>query len=405
MACAAGRAQALNLTCSPPPHDPVPGWGQSLATGAAGITLIHVQYARSGVGRWQTVQQWAAAMTRSPVAAHPDTAGLYQGAPAVAFAVHTAGQPAYAAALGALDDHVATLTRERLARAHGRIDRGHLPALREFDLIRGLTGIGAYLLHRHGGGDLLRNVLSYLVRLSEPQMVSGVALPGWWSDHGPSDRPSPRWPGGHGNLGMAHGIAGPLALLSTSMRRGVVVTGHAEAIARIVAWLNQWRSGTRSRAWWPETISQPEWRTGTVRQPGPQRPSWCYGTPGLARAQQLAALALADTRAQLRAEEALSGCVADEQQLSLLGDASLCHGWAGLTHTTWRAAADAADDGALAAHLPRLRARLEEHLHRRGPPPADGLLEGTAGLRLVEHTVAGTAPPTSGWDACLLLDG
>lgn len=226
----------------------------------------------------------------------------------MAFVVHAAGQPAYVAALGVLDGHVATLTRERLARAHGRIDRGHLPALREFDLIRGLTGIGAYLLHRHGGGDLLRDVLSYLVRLSEPQMAGGVALPGWWSDHG-------------------------------------VVTGHAEAIVRIVAWLNQWRSGTRSRAWWPETISLSEWRTGAVRQPGPQRPSWCYGTPGLARAQQLAALAL------------------------------------------------------------RLQARLEEHLHRRGPPPADGLLEGTAGVRLVEHTVAGTAPPTSGWDACLLLDG
>jgi hypothetical protein len=33
---------------------------------------------------------------------------------------------------------------------------------------------------------------------------------------------------------------------------------------------------------------------------------------------------------QRRAEEALSGCVADEGQLSQLDDASLCHGWAGL---------------------------------------------------------------------------
>jgi len=31
-------------------------------------------------------------------------------------------------------------------------------------------------------------------------------LPGWWTASGPDDRPSQSWPGGHGNLGMAHGI-------------------------------------------------------------------------------------------------------------------------------------------------------------------------------------------------------
>ena len=78
-------------------------------------------------------------MTRTPVTAHPDACGLYQGAPAVAFTLHAAGQPAYGTALGTLDGHIATLTRHRLERAHERIDRGQLPALREFDLINGST--------------------------------------------------------------------------------------------------------------------------------------------------------------------------------------------------------------------------------------------------------------------------
>lgn len=67
---------------------------------------------------------------------------------------------------------------------------------------------------------------------------------------------------------------------------------------------------------------------------GPQRPSWCYGTPGLARAQQLAALALTDPRRQQLAEHALAGYVSDVRQLSQLRDASVCHGWAGLRHAT-----------------------------------------------------------------------
>jgi len=390
---------------SPPRRESTTGWGQSLDTGAAGIALLHIEYARTGTGGWDTAREWVAAMTGGPVTAHPDACGLYRGAPAVAFTLDAAEQPCYAKALRSLDGHIATLTQQRLEQAHERIDRGHLPALREFDLISGLTGIGVYLLYRQGGGDLLRDVLSYLVRLTEPLKLDIVELPGWWSGNGPEDQPSHSWPGGHGNLGMAHGISGPLTLLSIAMRRSITVTGHADAIDRIWAWLEHWRTGTGSQAWWPGTISWSEVRARTVRQPGPQRPSWCYGTPGLARAQQLAALALAEPQRQRRAEEALAGCVTDEEQLSKLSDTSLCHGLAGLLQTTRRAAADTGSDSRLGAQLPSLRVRLEAHLHRDGPPAHDGLLEGTTGVRLVQHSTAGNHPLGTRWDACLLLAG
>ncbi len=388
----------------PPPYDPTPGWGESLYTGACGFALLHIEYARTGTGDPDTAHQWAAATTRSPVTAHPDACGLHRGAPAVAFTLHAARQPAYAPALATLDGHITTLTRHRLHRAHQRIEAGQLPALREHDLIRGLTGIGAYLLHRHRGGDLLRDVLTYLVRLTQPLKTGdGRTLPGWWSGNAPHDQPSPQWPGGHGNLGLAHGIAGPLALLSTAMRRGITVTGHADAIGRICAWLEQWRTGTGPQAWWPQTISAPEQHAGTIRQAGPRRPSWCYGTPGLARAQQLAALALADPRRQRRAEQTLAGCVTDDRQLAQLDDSSLCHGWAGLLHTTWRVAGEAGDPKPFA--VPHLLRRMRQHLHRHGPPAHDGLLEGLAGVQLARHTITAGVPPATGWDACLLLDG
>jgi hypothetical protein len=384
----------MTAASSPLPNDPTPGWGSCLAAGAAGTALRHIHQALAGSGPWRAAHQWATVMTTEPVTAHPDASGLYSGAPAVG----------YATALETLDLHIATATRQRLHRAHERIDRQALPALREFDLISGLTGVGLYLLHRHGGGDLLGDVLAYLVRLTQPP-IDDHTLPGWWTGNGPSDHPSPQWPGGHANLGLAHGIAGPLALLSTTMRRGITVTGQADAIRHVCAWLDTWQRGACATPWWPEMISMSEWKTGLVRQPHPHRPSWCYGTPGLARAQQLAAIALADQPRQRRAEQALAGCLTDEQQLASISDASLCHGWAGLLQTTWRAAADPHAETDLAAHLPHLHHRLDDHLRRYGPPSGDGLLDGTSGIHLVRDTTTAAGPPATDWDACLLLAG
>jgi hypothetical protein len=186
------------------------------------------------------------------------------------------------------------------------------------------------------------------------------------------------------------------------MQLGVTVPGHAEAIEKICAELDQWRCGLTGRSWWPGMISPAEWKARTVHQPGPQRPSWCYGTPGLVRAQQLAALALGDRRRQLQAENALAACVTDEQQLAQLGDVGVCHGWAGLVRTTRRAAADAGTDSTLAALLPGLRTRFEQQLHRQGQLISDGLLDGAVGIALTRHTSADT-PSTAWWDACLLL--
>jgi hypothetical protein len=101
----------------------------------------------------------------------------------------------------------------------------------------------------------------------------------------------------------------------------------------------------------------------------------------------------------------LAGCVSDEHQLAQLIDASLCHGWAGLVQTTRRAAADAGSNSELAAVVPHLHARLEQHLNRHGPPDRNGLLEGAAGVRLVQHATATNEPSATRWDACLLLGG
>jgi hypothetical protein len=388
-------------------------WPQSLAHGAAGIALLHIQRARAGLAPWQPAHDWLSRAAGGEVISGAGS-HLFYGAPALAFALHTAtDRPGrYARALDHLDGHITYMTHRRLDAAHARIDRGELPALAEFDAIRGLAGIGAYLLARDPHGGLLRAVLACLVRLTEPVSDRGEALPGWWTNLAPSGQPSPRFPGGHANNGMAHGAGGVLALLSLAARRGAAVDGQAEAISRICAWLDQWRQDSATGPWWPYWITRTQLRDGRAGRAAPGRPSWCYGTAGLARAQQLAALATGDIARQRMIEHALTSALTDPAQLAATTDLSLCHGYAGLLHIAGHASAEASGPG-MDACLPLLLGQIipdgadpgavAESLLR--PPAGDpGLLEGAAGIALALHTVQAGPAPGSGWDSCLLVN-
>lgn len=377
-------------------------WNQSLAKGAIGVALLHIERAHIDPDEWHTAHAWLSAATSGGLSAGTN-ANLFFGAPAAAFTLHAASgqQGRYRRALATLDASITRMTRQRLAAAHARVDRAERPRFAEWDLIYGLTGLGVHLLLRDQHGPVLREVLSYLVRLTEPGHVDGVAVPGWWTDTDPSGGMSPGFPAGHGNFGMAHGISGPLALLSQAMRRGVVVNGQLEAVARTCWWLDSWRQDHDSGSWWPQWITLDELRSGRLKQVGPLRPSWCYGTPGIARAQQLAGLALGDRARQWLATRAMIGCLSDITQLRQITDNSLCHGWAGVLQTSWRVSQDAQDPG-LAAHLTEIANRIAEKPDT-GAESYIGLLEGASGVALALHTAERDAPPASGWDACLLI--
>lgn len=397
----------------PPQADPgwdrspaSPRWrGQSLSKGAVGVAVLHALRARTGTGSWERVRVWLADATREELSAAPGS-GLWFGAVAVAFAVATAGTANEQAVLGKLDRAATRMTRARLDDAAVRIAARVRPAREEFDLVRGLTGLGAYFLLRHRSDDvaygLLRDVLSYLVRLTEPLPVpdaAGTRAPGWWTADLPDE---PAFTGGFSDQGMAHGISGPLALLSTTARSDVAVPGHADAIERICDWLDTWRQDAPDGAWWPEFITLTDLRNRHSSQSAPARPSWCYGTPGLARAQQLAGLATGDAHRRRIAEEALARCLASPAQLARLTDPAVCHGLAGVLATAWRVAADATTP-VIAEHLPNLLGALLQEQAKSDVPARrrPGLIEGTAGIAATLHTIAtGTA---HGWDMSLLI--
>ena len=374
-------------------------WPQSLAGGAAGIALLHIERARSGVGDWSTAHAWLSVAASGELTAAAN-AGLFFGAPALAFVTHAAAGSSgrYRRAMTTLDEAVITITRTRLAAAHTRIDRGDQPVMKEYDLIRGLAGLGAYHLRRHPDHPITHDVLSYLVRLTEP-LPSGTELPPWWTNVAPNGEPNPEYPQGHGNFGLSHGIGSVLALLSLTVLRNVPAAGMTDAIERICAWTDLWRQQGDAGPWWPGFITFGHIREQRVKPSLRPRPSWCYGIAGTARAQQLAGMALGDTARQQTAEDAMLTALRDPAQLNLLPEIGLCHGKAGLLQAAWRMASDARTPH-IAAELPRLATQLAAQLS--GPPCDPELLDGTAGAALALHTV-GTNAAASDWDTFLLL--
>ena len=384
-------------------HGPAsPRWrDQSLSQGAAGVALAHGILAHATGRPADVAHAWLRQAVREELTAGPG-AGLWFGAPAVAFAIRFIGGANEAAT--ALDAAAADVTGRKIEAAHRRMDARQRPVQFEFDITRGLAGMGAYLLSAPQHQNLLEHVLDCLVRLTEPIDVDdagGRDVPGWWVTDQPHTDELDQFAHGHAGLGMAHGITGVLALLATCARRGIRVDGQAAAIGRIRDWIEAWRQPGTAGTWWPERITLPEHDTVVLVQTAARRPSWCYGTPGIARALQLAAIALGDQGRQRDAETTLARCVTDPAQLGLVTDTGLCHGWAGIVATVRRAAVDAITSD-LAPTLGHLTSRLVLYAAHLDPRSTPGLINGSAGAGLVLYETTTTGQPD--WATCLLID-
>lgn len=345
---------------------------QALAEGALGVAMLHIER-----GNLPDARPLLAKAVRGGVSTGAN-ASLFHGAPALEFVLSRTDQASHP--VSAAVDRVVSA---RLAAAARRREAGRLAPLAEFDLIQGLTGLGALLLTRKGTPPLLESVLTYLVSLALPA-ASDPMLPGWWSPDGPGHE---EMPGGHGNNGMAHGIAGPLALLSLAARHGAWVDGQTDAIEVFAGWLERFGG-----YYW---VTRDQLFRAESPCAGVRRPSWCYGDLGIARALQLAALAVGDPARRRAAEDAALAALTDPDRLDRVADASLCHGWAGLLAATRAIAADSPAPDLFTKHVDQLAGRLAAGIGALTKP---GFLEGRAGARLALEGMDAT-----GWTRALLI--
>ncbi|AYV29728.1 Nisin biosynthesis protein NisC [Streptomyces sp. ADI95-16] len=389
----------------------------SLGRGHAGISLlfssrvtrdpVNAALAHGHLARSEALRQEA---DRTEVGLYGDVCGL-------SFAMECARRATggYGRALASLDPQVA-------AQADGwceLVRREPRGTMSRYDVISGLSGFGRSLLLRGGTcRDSLTRVLETLVAMARSVGDPETATPpGLWADGPPSSdgrgSASVR-EHGHLNLGIAHGITGPLALLALAHREGVVVKGQREAAEQLISVLGRFEENDAYGPFWPGIVSREEWFAGRVEGIHRPRPSWCYGTPGVARALQLAGESFGWPDQVERARRAVAALAGTPLSGCGLVESGLCHGLAGTLHMLGYFTEPSPEPGVIcgmrddlaAAIVARFRPEYAfgyrvEMLNSPVGGDFPGFLEGAAGIALALDAYA-DGGASSLWDAALL---
>jgi lantibiotic biosynthesis protein len=328
-------------------------------------------------------------------------------------------EPRYRKARDALHERVAEqVLARRWRRREPGVDVG------DYDLVFGASGILGCLVSFDTPGAAVEEAIGKLLRYLV--WLAGVDTPGrerWFvaPRHYRFEQRGRLPPHGYVDLGLAHGLAGPLAALSLAWQAGYRVDGQREAVERLSRWLLTQRLADPWGPHWPEEIPYDV----TARASGPpkdgneaslSRPSWCYGDPGVAAALWLAGSALEDEGPRRTAVESLEGVFrrpfAGSNTGYQLFSPTICHGVGGLLAISLRFAARCSS-GVIRAQIPLLVGRILDAWDpdlplgvRDQEVPGNfvddpGFLTGAAGVALVLLAASTPTPPS--WDRTLLI--
>jgi hypothetical protein len=320
------------------------------------------------------------------------------------------GFPGVAWAISYVNERLRTSARDRLRGVDENLSAflGHQPWRGTYDLISGLVGLGVYARERRRAGCgavLMQAVIARLSELAEVHPEKGGLSWRTVADRLPYQQ-RPDFPSECYDLGMAHGVAGLIALLAAS-HEADAETGTGELLDGAMQWLVSQREAEADAPGFPAFISDDRRRV-------PTRVAWCYGDAGIAAAMHLAARRRNSAWESAALAVALRASDRVAARDDGMVDAGLCHGAAGVGHVLNRLY-QASGDSRLgdAAHECFVRA-----LHFRAPgmgvagfrwydgneqPWIDdpGLLTGAAGVGLALLSGATDGEPL--WDRLLLL--
>jgi len=316
--------------------------------------------------------------------------GLFSGLPGLALVAHLLSRQGrrYQKLLASLDAELSLLVQQAL-----EVPLQTSRAARDWDLVSGLVGLGVLAWTRNH--PALPDVLARLETMaSQTSSGSGFFVPGECIAN-PSLREEA--PEGHLDLGLAHGIAGPLALLGLTGN-----SGPTRATRRLADLLQANRSDDE---WGPNWSAAAPLQEGALVPGPPTHAAWCYGAPGIARALWHAGFGE-------RALEAMQAVARRTPQARRLVSPGLCHGFAGLLAHALRFWNDC-DDPTMESLALEMVARLEEAwdpqaaLGFQAVEPGGvrvdqpGFLEGAPGVALALLAASTDREPT--WDRVLLL--
>lgn len=367
--------------------------GACLAGGAAGLAVCHAvaaQEGQDGKARERAVGCLDDAI--EVLASRPFSMSLYSGFTGIAWAA----------------DMVDRLIPGEIEDRNDDIDLALVQAVRRYpkegpyDLIDGLTGLGAYSLARWPRPSAVECLTGVLADLDGRARYDADGVY-WWTPAATLIGPRRElYPAGGVDFGMAHGMAGVLPLLARACTLGVAKSTARPLLDNAIRWLMAHLIDSPAGATAPSFIAD-------ETEPSPARSAWCYGDPGVAMALLLAARDLGEPRLQLVGTELALRAARRPPEHTGVTDAAVCHGAAGLAHLFTRMYQLTGEpelaDAAVAwveRTLAMCAARSDDELGPGAPPwNGPGLLEGAAGIALV--LLAASTPSEPVWDQMLLI--
>ena len=290
-----------------------------------------------------------------------------------------------------------------------------------YDVISGLSGAGRYFLDICDQEEALirlHKILKYIVSFSKTIYIQGKSVPGWYIEPQNlfTDDDRRKFPQGSFNCGLAHGIAGPLALLSIAAAQDILVEGQKETISIMAEWLISKHKIIKQGLIWPSWISLEEEiqeKNNIVLESQIQyRDAWCYGTAGVCRSIYLASQAINNEKYATIARKGFEAIFSRSVEEWNLDGPTFCHGYAGLLQMSNRMFIDTQD----VFYLKLIDRVCEEILKLadeknpfifkdfEGENHIDkaGLLDGSAGIALALGSTLNLEKKFS-WDNCFLI--
>jgi len=387
------------ITASPGEQDP------SLGRGQAGLALLYTWLARAGcMPQADVLARQCLDQAVEAVSAQALNASLYGGFPGVAWAADVADRLLDPDAEDRSED-----VDDVLLRLLSRADRWSAP----YDLVVGLTGLGVYALQRcprRVAVECLRRVVVLLDECAR-QDEHGFY---WWTPPAEilGQESREQYPSGRVDLGVAHGMAGTIALLGGICGAGVEQATARPLLEGAVRWLLAHSVPTDAGPTFPVWVAP-------GFQPCPARSAWCYGDPGIAAALLLAARGVGSAAWEREAVELARRAAERPASETGVVNANFCHGAAGLAHLYNRMYQATGEPGLGRASLYWLERTLG--FYRRARHAGDSwvqgnwdpgrrelwtwtgteLVEGAAGVALVLLAAATSVEPT--WDRVFLV--
>lgn len=207
-----------------------------------------------------------------------------------------------------------------------------------YDIINGLGGVGRYLLLyiEHFGTKedcwqektALEQILRYFVKLSADIDIDGKKIIGFYvanENLWPKDRRQ-QYLYGILDFGIAHGMAGSLALMTYAAEQDMAVDGQMQAIDKIIEIFNEHTAIKNDIIYWPMILPAELYKQAGAAVVG-SRMSWCYGSIGISCVlYQVNKYFGTDSTKYLRNLEHIAQ--APKEMYNLLSPI-ICHGFAG----------------------------------------------------------------------------